>query len=262
MLQYEVGPIKPAHGINCVEMDHQLPFQMDAHAHDDAHLAVVFSGIVECRYGSSVHMATPMTVAYTPPNCEHQSHYLTPVRAFYVAVEPKALKTFGAAEFIAPFEVARGPISKLAADIFSAYKTTDASDGCVREELVLEIFGRAAGFKSTAETLTAPAWLKQVKDFLHANPLACESVNNLASTVGVHPVHLMRTFKRFFGCSIGTYSRMLRVAEVCRRLKSDATVSVGEAAVEMGFPDQQYFANYFKKLTGLTPLNYLKAIRA
>jgi AraC family transcriptional regulator len=74
----------------------------------------------------------------------------------------------------------------------------------------------------------------------------------LASAVGVHPVHLARSFREAHGASVGEYLRRLRVEFAQREvLRTDAPLS--EIALSAGFCDQSHFGRTFKRHTGVTP---------
>ena len=46
-----------------------------------------------------------------------------------------------------------------------------------------------------------------------------------------------------------------------KRLLSDSSLSVKEAATMLGFPTQSFFGRYFKQATGLSPTEYKKSLR-
>jgi AraC family transcriptional regulator len=80
-------------------------------------------------------------------------------------------------------------------------------------------------------------------------------LNHLAQTVGIHPVHLAREFRRFFQCTMGEYVRRLRVESACQEIIK-AELPLSEIALKYGFYDQSHFTNIFKQLTGMTPAHY------
>jgi AraC family transcriptional regulator len=96
-----------------------------------------------------------------------------------------------------------------------------------------------------------PAW------FNHALQ-ACSDVerrNSLASvalSVGVHPVHLARSFRRFLGCTFGDYLAKFRVRKAFELLLNSNTPIV-DVAYACGFADHAHLCRVFKKSTGFTP---------
>ena len=87
------------------------------------------------------------------------------------------------------------------------------------------------------------------------------TLDQIASTVGVHPGHLAREFRRYYRCTPGDYIRQLRVDRACREL-SVGDNSLAEVALAAGFSDQSHFATAFKRHTGLTPAAYRRAAQA
>src|SRR3546814_13632628 len=78
------------------------------------------------------------------------------------------------------------------------------------------------------------------------------SLESLAETAGVHPVHLAREFHRRFGCTVGHYIRQRRIEFACHRLTASRD-PLSEIAVEAGFADQSHLTNTFRRLVGMPP---------
>jgi AraC family transcriptional regulator len=106
-----------------------------------------------------------------------------------------------------------------------------------------------------------PPWLAQVTDLLHDRMAEPLSLADIAGSVGVHPVHLARVFRRHHRCTVGEYVRGLRVGLACRRL-THSSASLSEIALAAGFPDQSHFSRVFKRVTGLTPGKFRAETRA
>jgi AraC family transcriptional regulator len=96
-------------------------------------------------------------------------------------------------------------------------------------------------------------WLDAAEELLRARFLDRDlTVTAIAAEVGVHPAHLARGFRHHHRCSIGRFTRRLRLewaAEALRR--SDRPIAA--IAVEAGFADQSHFTRRFRELMGATP---------
>jgi AraC family transcriptional regulator len=92
----------------------------------------------------------------------------------------------------------------------------------------------------------------------HAQPLPLTAV---AERVGVHPVHLARTFRRCYQMTFGTYVRQVRL-EFARHELAASGSSLSAIASAAGFCDQSHFSRLFKQYTGLTPAEYRVALQA
>jgi AraC family transcriptional regulator len=78
------------------------------------------------------------------------------------------------------------------------------------------------------------------------------TLSEIASQVGVHPMHLVKLFRRRYRCSLGEFVRRRRVSWACNELANrDRTIS--SIAVEAGFADHAHFTRTFRRMTGCTP---------
>jgi AraC family transcriptional regulator len=96
-----------------------------------------------------------------------------------------------------------------------------------------------------------PQWIKQVVELVHSTAPGALRLSELAATVGVHPVHLARTFRRRHGCSIGAYARSLQIERAVTMLAGTAPLS--EVALASGFYDQSHMGRAIRGATGKTP---------
>ena len=78
---------------------------------------------------------------------------------------------------------------------------------------------------------------------------------DIATEVGVHPVHLARVFRLSYGTPVGAYARGLRLTWAAARLR-DSGDGIAQIALEAGFFDQSHFTRAFKQHFGSTPLAY------
>jgi len=83
----------------------------------------------------------------------------------------------------------------------------------------------------------------------------------VAISAGVHPSYLARTFRKFYGCTVGDYVRRLRVDYAVRELK-ESDKSLAEIATAAGFYDQSHFTHEFKSHLRMTPAEFRAAFRA
>jgi AraC family transcriptional regulator len=104
-----------------------------------------------------------------------------------------------------------------------------------------------------------PRWLREVVALLHERFCERPSLQEIAAAVGVHPVHLARTFRAVLHCTVGDYLRYLRVAFARRKL-SEGSMPIVEIAHRSGFSDQSHFDRVFKRQTGMTPSQFRSAI--
>jgi len=161
-----------------------------------------------------------------------------------------------------PAAVRDGRLARIATLLRRELQSPDAVSPLAIEALGLELLALAA--RRTAvegRGRSRPAWLLRVEERLHATLDAPVSLSELASEAGVHRVHVGRTFRAYFGCSIGDYHRQLRIQWAARELAAgDDTLS--NIAQRAGFADQSHFTRVFRQWMGTTPQHYRAQQRA
>jgi two-component system, response regulator YesN len=85
------------------------------------------------------------------------------------------------------------------------------------------------------------------------------SINALSERLRVNPAYLTRAFKETFGVSPGRYVLDLRVSYARKLLEEEPDREVKEIAAELGYSDQCYFSRAFKRIVGMSPLEYRSA---
>ncbi|MFP2906309.1 helix-turn-helix transcriptional regulator [Pyxidicoccus sp. 3LFB2] len=81
----------------------------------------------------------------------------------------------------------------------------------------------------------------------------------LASSVGLNRFHLLRVFRAEFGLPPHEYITHLRVARAKVLLAQG--MAAGDVAAEVGLYDQSQLNRHFKRIVGLTPGQYARAVR-
>jgi len=81
------------------------------------------------------------------------------------------------------------------------------------------------------------------------------SLNDLAESVGLSPFHFSRQFKSEFGVAPYAYVIRKRVAKAQEILLQGKT-ALKVVALECGFSDQSHLCRTFRKVVGVTPLEY------
>ena len=107
---------------------------------------------------------------------------------------------------------------------------------------------------------TAPAaadsppsqWLAKVYEAVSEISEFPVSIGGLSRDVGVHPVHLVRSFKKAFGCTPGEMRSARRVS-VAADLLTTTRRPLAEIAADCGYSDQSHFTNEFRRCLGFAP---------
>lgn len=90
-----------------------------------------------------------------------------------------------------------------------------------------------------------------VEENYHQNLSVAEYAGKLAIT----PNHLTQTVAQLTGKTSSQIIKSKQILEI-KRLLVHTNLSVTEIALRLNFPDQSYFAKFFKRETGISPLQY------
>ena len=224
------------------------------HAHQQPFFCLTLQGGFGESYGRTRREAVPMNLAYHPAGEEHSVRFgdagvsclnleLRPAlvaRADGYGVRLDRPGDFG------------GELLGIVAQVLPELRYPDVSTPLALDALGLELVGWAARLSPAGSGRRPPPWLQRVRDDLHERFGEPLSLEGLAVQAGVHPVHLARSFRRFFGAAVGSYVRRLRLQQACREI-ARGELPLSEIALACGFADQSHFSRLFKRYVGLTP---------
>lgn len=91
--------------------------------------------------------------------------------------------------------------------------------------------------------------------FINLNYQKDISVKSVADSLFISESYLSRLFKTEVGQTFGDYLTYYRIKKACELLKKP-DVKIYEVANLIGYKDQRYFSNIFKKLVGVTPKEF------
>ncbi|HAQ21708.1 MAG TPA: AraC family transcriptional regulator [Prolixibacteraceae bacterium] len=97
-----------------------------------------------------------------------------------------------------------------------------------------------------------------VKRFFHLveeNNQKNLSLSDYAGMIGITPNHLTQTVKILTGKTSSQIIRAKQLLEI-KRLLVHTNLNVSEIANQLNFEDQSYFTKFFKRETGITPIQY------
>jgi AraC family transcriptional regulator len=124
--------------------------------------------------------------------------------------------------------------------------------------VTLDIIGRLLPAEDGQKT-SRPSWVQRLEDILRSDYAEKLSLAFLSRELSIHPVHLSRSFSRYFHCTLGEYVRNVRL-ERSLALMSGCDQSLTDIASTCGFSDQSHFTRSFKEIMGVTPSAYRKLL--
>ena len=229
------------------------------HSHESHYFCLVLSGSYKESYERKVRSCEPLMILYHPAGELHaQSFDLTAVDLFRIEVNPARLRYPGRPSLSMDGCDFRGgaPVG-LAHKLYQEFQEPDAVSHLAIEGLGLELVAALAraSERRTNTSRQPQRWLGQAHELVKSRYLEHLTLNDIAGSVGVHPVTLAREFRRHYDCTIGELVRRERIGFACRELLKPGE-SIAGVAVSAGFYDQSHFAKVFKRFIGMTPACY------
>jgi AraC family transcriptional regulator, transcriptional activator of pobA len=134
----------------------------------------------------------------------------------------------------------------------------------LRSVLDLILTSCAILYKTDQNLLTKGKGHLVVKRFFQMvedNYLNNLSINEYADKLAITPNHLTQTVNHLTGKTSSQIIKSKQVLEI-KRLLVHSNLTVTEIANRLNFPDQSYFTRFFKRETGVSPLQYrFKALK-
>lgn len=252
-------------GIDCRRALYRAASSTGLHYHDDTNLVFALTGSFTQTMSSRATVLAPSSLMYVPAGEMHATHF-GPRGAccFFVAIDEawvdKRLET-------AKID-ARGPriasdgshLQALALKMYEEFKSPDSLSDLIVEGALLELLGRWFR-EGSGRHENAPGWLRSVKTLLQDSFRESISLSDLSQAVGVHSSHIAREFHRAYGLTIGEYIRRLRVGLVAEKLRNPGKDgdTLTDLALQAGFSSHAHMSSVFKRMTGMTPLEYKRA---
>lgn len=244
-------------GFTLTERAYAPDLILPEHSHQVSDFCFVLSGSFTEVTGEEVRRCRPRSVLFHPAGEAHSDYFHTSVRCFSLQLGGFGMDDtpgWRASVSSASVNSPGGRLSHLAARLYREFCMPDRVSRIMIEGLALQMM--AETFRpATGPTHVAPPWLEETKNILHEQFNARPSLLNLARSAGVHPVHLAREFRRFYGCTITEYVLQRRLDYACREILN-SRASLSEIALAAGFFDQSHFTRTFKMLMGMSPNQY------
>lgn len=238
--------------------------EVPRHQHDDAHFVMVLRGNYETGALPAAESGGPLLI-YSPPGTTHRDCFqeddLSRTALATLSVSPTALAEVESDPDVGlpREEVCLGTsasrlLTQLLVDssVPGSGRGDDLADS-IAETLCLELLARTGAERNPAVS-GAPAWLRRAREFLRETCLfpGPRNVREIATELGVHPVHLARRFRQQFGTTPGEYLRRCRL-EHARKLLRKSSAGLTDIAAATGFSDQSHFSNAFRSGFGVSP---------
>jgi AraC family transcriptional regulator len=250
-------------GFTLTETAYASDLRLPEHSHQEPYFCFVLAGSFTEISGKQARYCCPRSVLFHPSGEAHSDHFHTGARCFnlqYGACGADDPSRWQARIANRPVNSLGGRLAQLAARLYREFCMPDEVSQIMIEGLALQMM--AETFRQTIVSVpVAPPWLGHAKDILDEQFSARPSLASLAKSADVHPAHLAREFRRFYGGTITEYVRQRRLDFACHELLN-SRVPLIDIALAAGFFDQSHFARTFKAQMGMSPNQYRTTLSA
>lgn len=251
----EVDPLPglpSAPGLSLAELRYPPGLRLPRHSHDGGVLCVAVRG----GFGEDVRRtrfeAEQGALTWLPPGEPHRNQVGSAgLLGLRVEVGPGWLGAKRAAAEHPPRIARGGAVAGFATALVREVRRGEDALAAAIESLVVLVLAELVRSEAPARG-APPAWLCRVRERLRDEPGVSPSLGDLAREAGVHPGHLARAFRRYFGCTAGDYLREHRL-ERARDLLRRGDEPLAAVALRCGFADQSHLGRAFKRRYGVSP---------
>jgi AraC family transcriptional regulator len=234
-------------------VNREVPF----HTHENAHFLFIIKGEYEANLQDKKRFCSPSTTLYYPAETAHRDHFYNLGERRFMTVSLTCEANKELLEEIKLTDYSKDlndlEVSLAGKRIRKELRAPDNLSPFVLEGIASELLVYAA--RSLDKSNKLPIWLKAAREVLNDRCHEDIKMSDIAKEIGVHQLHLARTFRRFFRCSPGEYLRECRI-ELASNLLLKSKKTLVEIALMSGFPDQSNFTRAFRQNTGVTPAQF------
>ena len=244
-------------GFTLTEYAYAPQLSIARHVHELPYFSVVLAGSYTETFGRKTRICAPNTVTYHPVGEQHSDVFHSNARIFSIEFDSARLRNIESTfpELGDPAEFCGGKVASLLVGLQTEQLWRDEMSPLAIEGLFLELVANAVRLRSGKIEHTPPRWIRTARELVHDQFFERLSLDVVAESVGVHPVHLAREFRRYYKQTVGEYIRERRV-ESARRALLNSELSLAAIALANGFAHQSHFSRTFKLVTGMTPSRY------
>lgn len=243
---------------------HAANLRTPLHAHDRACFSIVVDGGFDEYFGRQALDCHAGTVLFRPAGeAHHDSFGSSGSRELVFEVAPGWLERVRSAKPVLgrPAKHDTGGVGHIESNVLWQLHNVDETSPLAIEGLALLLAARFIRDLPPETGPRPPRWLRVARDLIDDSDDERITLAEISDAVNVHPVHLSRQFRRYFGASIPAYVRSRRIERVQKALcESDAPLA--RLAQEAGFAHQSHLTRVFKSVTGMTPAAYRRIQRS
>jgi AraC family transcriptional regulator len=235
---------------------------LSKHYHERAYVTFVIGGAFRESYATRSILCSTGMICFLPAGELHENEIQERSRCLHISTEASALEQLRQSRDVPrkPAEINGLSTTWLANRLYAEFFRQDTASEMAIEGLVLEILAEIARAETDDTRLPAPNWLKRATEIVESRFLERLSLEDIASQVGVHYVHLSRQFHKYNRCTVGELIRRRRI-QYASNLLAHSRTPLAEIALTCGFADQSHLSFLFKRYMGLSPSKFRRLAR-
>jgi AraC family transcriptional regulator, transcriptional activator of pobA len=246
---------------------------IQSHSHPFDQFLLYLTGGGHQKIKNRSHLITPGTLVYLPARTEHSFQRESGRRPLCLVLDFK-LTPFrpqgrsrlpAAARVPASGKLTHFDLSRVRTNLSVLSSLSTQSDSLqVRVGLevlsLMEIFLRCSRITSSTPHPLASPIFQSVDRLLSDSEMLNAPLQSIAQKAGYQKDYLNRGLKKAIGLTLGQYQSQKQFDRAKQLLHQ--TRSIQDIANELGFSDQNYFARWFKKQTGMSPSRWRLTLEA
>jgi len=259
LLLQEIDVRLPGLRVRRLRMNRHLP-EVDLlgeHSHPFTQILCYLSGAGIMTAGGRTYETGPASVIFLPPNCTHSFRETSGRRPLCLVLD---LNWRGAVKRgVCLARLSQSESGGIKRELAGLTGVPDPGHASCRLLIaantlrILDTLLRATGGLPSLHRET-PAFVRRFERLLNQSESPLPEVAALANSMGYQADYLNRIFKQATGQTLREYRDALLLQKAVRLLRKKKRVK--DVCETLGFLDQNYFARWFKKQTGLQPSTY------
>jgi AraC-like DNA-binding protein len=216
-------------------------------------LVITYSGAFEFQVGRSLSWVDPTRLLFAEADVDFVDHHVVPGvghRSLILSPDASALDELSGNSGAAFSDRLRA--CSLNVQMF-AQRLRRSTDDLASEELGLAILVAGLGEKRRV-SIHDPGCVRKAKALLHDSNEPRRTLTDIASEVGVTPIHLTQAFKRSEGVPLYRYQTQLRMGRALAELPERDDIT--DLALDLGYSSHSHFTAAFRSAFGVTPSAY------
>lgn len=234
------------------------------HGHETFAVGVVQAGAEEIRFQDGVERVGPGAVVCINPEVVHTGAALSGgwrYRVLYPSVE--LMTGLGGGRGTPSFPDRIRYDARAARLLVGAHGASETEDALTAESSLCSALAWLLRVHGTAPAVSERR-RKRAGFVVRAREVLCErsadppSLEELAAEVGTRPVTLLRSFRDAYGLPPHAFLTQRRVRQARRLLEQG--LPPAQVAVQVGFFDQAHLSRHFRRIVGVPPGAYQRAV--